>query len=138
MYGGGLVTKSCPCDPSDLSNPGDCGLSGCFVHGISQARILEWPAISFSWESSQCIDWTQVSSTAGRFFIADPPGKPMLLLHSFFLLFTYFGLCWVLVIVHRLSLVAVSRICSSLWCAGLSLQSAGLGVQASVGAPRGL
>ena len=32
--------------------------SGSSVHGILQARILEWVAISFSWESSQCRDQT--------------------------------------------------------------------------------
>ena len=43
-------------------------LSGSFVHGILQARILEWVAISFSRGSSQPRDWTQVSWIAGRFF----------------------------------------------------------------------
>ena len=38
------------------------------VHGNSQARILEWVAISFLRESSQPRDWTPVSCTAGRFF----------------------------------------------------------------------
>ena len=42
------VTQSCPtlCDPMDSSLPGS------FVHGILQARILEWVAISFSRGSS--------------------------------------------------------------------------------------
>ena len=47
----------------------DCGLPGCFVHGILQARILEWVAIPFSRGSSQPRDGTQVSHIAGRFFI---------------------------------------------------------------------
>ena len=38
------------------------------VHGILQARILEWVAFPFSKGSSQSRDWTQVSSIAGRFF----------------------------------------------------------------------
>ena len=38
------------------------------VHGILQARILEWVAFSFSRGSSQPRDWTQVSHIAGRFF----------------------------------------------------------------------
>ena len=42
--GGGLVTKSC----LTLFNPLDCGQPGSSVHGISQARILDWVAISFS------------------------------------------------------------------------------------------
>ena len=42
--GGSLVTKLCPdsCDPVYCSPPGS------FVHGVLQARILEWVAISFS------------------------------------------------------------------------------------------
>ena len=43
--------KSCPtCDLMDCSPPGSS------VHGISQARILEWVAISYSRGSSQCRD----------------------------------------------------------------------------------
>ena len=40
---------------------------GFSVHGISQARILEWVAISFSRGSSRPRNWTQVSCIAGRF-----------------------------------------------------------------------
>ena len=46
----------------------DSSLPGSSVHGILQARILEWVAISFSRRSSQPKDWTQVSCIAGRFF----------------------------------------------------------------------
>ena len=38
------------------------------VHGILQARILEWVAIPFSRGSSWPRDWTRVSCIAGRFF----------------------------------------------------------------------
>ena len=38
------------------------------VHGILQARILEWVAFLFSKVSSQPRDQTQVSCIAGRFF----------------------------------------------------------------------
>ena len=38
------------------------------VHGILQARILEWVAIPFSQESSQPMDRTHVSHIAGGFF----------------------------------------------------------------------
>ena len=38
------VTQSCP----TLCDPTDCSLPGFSVHGILQARILEWVAISFS------------------------------------------------------------------------------------------
>ena len=38
------------------------------VHGILQARILEWVDFPFFGGSSQPKDWTQVSLIAGRFF----------------------------------------------------------------------
>ena len=47
----------------------DCSPPCSCVHGILQARILEWVAIPFSRGSSQPGDPTQVSCTAGRFFI---------------------------------------------------------------------
>ena len=46
----------------------DCSLPGPSVHGIFQARILEWVAISFSRRSFQLRDWTQVSLIVGRCF----------------------------------------------------------------------
>ena len=51
-----------------LCDPRDCSLPGSSVHGILQARILEWVAISFSRGSSWTSDRTQVSFIAGRFF----------------------------------------------------------------------
>ena len=58
------VAQSCLtlCDPVDCIPPGSS------FHGILQARIVEWVAISFSRESSQPRDRTQVSCIAGRFF----------------------------------------------------------------------
>ena len=58
-----LISQSCPtlCDPMDCNPPGSS------VHGILQARILEWVVIPFSRGSSQPRDWTQVSWIAGRF-----------------------------------------------------------------------
>ena len=41
------VAQSCP----TLSDPMDCSLPGSSIHGISQARVLEWVAIAFSDES---------------------------------------------------------------------------------------
>ena len=38
------------------------------VHGILQARILDWVAFPFSRGSSQARDWIQVSGIAGGFF----------------------------------------------------------------------
>ena len=49
-----------------LFDPMDCNLLDCFVHGIFQARILEWVAISFSRRSSWPRDWIWVSLTVGR------------------------------------------------------------------------
>ena len=66
--------QSCP----TLCNPLDCSPPGLSVHGVSQARILEWVAMPFSrgssWPRDQtCI--TCVSSTAGGLFTTKPPGK---------------------------------------------------------------
>ena len=58
------VSVSC----SIMSNslwPMDWSPPGSFVHGILQARKLEWVAISFSRGSSRPRDWTQVSRIAG-------------------------------------------------------------------------
>ena len=46
----------------------DCSLPRSSIHGIFQARILEWVAISFSRRSSQPRDWTLVSRIVGRLF----------------------------------------------------------------------
>ena len=46
----------------------DYSLLSNFVHGIFQARILEWVSIRFSRGTSQPRDRTQVSRVAGRFF----------------------------------------------------------------------
>ena len=56
------VAQLCPtlCDTVDLPVSS--------VHGILQARILEWVAIPFSKGSSWPRDRTQVSCTAGRHF----------------------------------------------------------------------
>ena len=58
-----LVAKLWP----TLCNPKNCSPSGSSIHGISQARILEWVAISFSKGSSQPRGRTRVSCIAGRF-----------------------------------------------------------------------
>ena len=53
---------------SDSFDPVDCSPPGSSVHGILQARILEWVAISFSRGSSLLRDRTQVSCIAGTRF----------------------------------------------------------------------
>ena len=45
------VAQSCP----TLSDPMDCSLQGSSVHGIFQARVLEWGAIAFSEIGNSCI-----------------------------------------------------------------------------------
>ena len=59
-----LVAQSCP----TLWDPMDCSPPGSSIHGIFQARVLEWVAISFFRESYWPRDQTQVSCIAGRFF----------------------------------------------------------------------
>ena len=58
-----LVTQSC----LTLCDPMDCSLPGSSVHGILQARVLEWVAIPFSRGSSPPRDQTRVSYLTGRF-----------------------------------------------------------------------
>ena len=54
----------CTCAQSHLilCDPKDCSPPGSSVHGILQAKILEWAAISYSRGSSRPRDWSQVSS----------------------------------------------------------------------------
>ena len=68
-----VVTKLFPtlCDLMDCSPPSS------LVRGISQARVLEWVAISFSRGSSPRRGGTRVSCIAGTFFTTEPSGKPI-------------------------------------------------------------
>ena len=54
-----------------------CSLPGSSVHGISQVRILQWVAISFSWEFSQP---RASPGLQGDFLPLVPPGKPQLMI----------------------------------------------------------
>ena len=54
----------------------DCSLLGSSVHGISQARILEWVAIAFCRGSSQPRDQTHVSSIDRQILYTGPPREP--------------------------------------------------------------
>ena len=58
------VAQSCP----TLCDPMDCSLPSSSVHGVFQAIVLEWIAISFSSGSSQPRDRTQVSHSVDRRF----------------------------------------------------------------------
>ena len=59
-----LIIQLCPA----LCNPMDCRLPGSSVHGILQARTLEWVAIPFPRRSSPHRDWIWVSCITSRFF----------------------------------------------------------------------
>ena len=71
-----LVIKSCPTflwpHPAMY-----CSSPGSSVHGISQARILEWVTISYSKGSFWPRDQKHISCLTGRFFTIEPPGCNM-------------------------------------------------------------
>ena len=67
------VAQSCP----TLSDPVDYSPPGSSVHGILQARILDWVAIPFSRGSSWPRDWTWVSCIAGIVFIIWATGETL-------------------------------------------------------------
>ena len=79
------VAQSCP----TLRDPMDCSLSDSSVHGIFQARVLEWVAISFSRGSSQPRDQTRISCIAGRRFTVWATREALSLLtkHQMFMVF---------------------------------------------------
>ena len=56
------VVQSC----LTLCDPMICSLPGSSVHGLFQARVLEWISISFSRGSSLPRDWTEVSNVVCR------------------------------------------------------------------------
>ena len=68
-------------------NPMDCPCSS--VHNVSQARILEWVAVSFSRASSQPRDRTWVSCLVGGFFTDWATRETSLLFYTEIILFTY-------------------------------------------------
>ena len=61
---------------SDSLRPVDCSPPGSSVHGILQARILEWVAISFSRGSSWPRDWTRSPALQADTLTSEPPGSP--------------------------------------------------------------
>ena len=70
--------KTCSSQDWGLCDPMDCSLPGSSLHGIFQARILKWVAISFSRGSSWSRDGTRISCIGGRFFTTQLPGKSIL------------------------------------------------------------
>ena len=88
-----LVTKLCPtlCDPMDCSPPGSS------VHGISQARVLEWVAIFSSrgpsWlRAGTCVSY--ISCICRGFFTPEPRGKPLIFLGTLFYQFSLLSVVW--------------------------------------------
>ena len=72
----------------NLCDPRDCSLRD-ILHGIFQARILEWIAISYSREWILLIQGLNPSpALAGGFFTTAPPGKPSSVSHIVGRLFT--------------------------------------------------
>ena len=70
------VTQLCP----TLSDTMDCSLPGSSIHGIFQARVLEWGAIAFSSESARC---THISSPSSTLLLTLPaPSHPSRLSQS--------------------------------------------------------
>ena len=61
---------------SNSLQPKDCSPPGSSVHGISQARVLDWVAVSFSSGSFQPRGGTCISCLAGGFFTTETPGSP--------------------------------------------------------------
>ena len=56
------VAQSCP----TLSDPMDCSLPGSSIHGIFQARVLEWGAIAFSGRKSSIMEREPTPLGMGR------------------------------------------------------------------------
>ena len=63
------VSQSCP----TLSDPMDCSLPGSSVHGIFQARVLEWGAIAFSGKGHRGFEFLPAPSLS-------PKGDPQAVL----------------------------------------------------------
>ena len=100
-----LAAQSCMtlCDPMDCSPPGSS------VHGIPQARILVWAAISFSRGSSQPRDWIWVSCIAGEFFTnwatREAPWLKYLLLFPLMSLAISFAIC----LFHKIIISCITK-----------------------------
>ena len=68
-----VCTQLCP----TLCDPMDCNLPDSSVHGIFQARLLEWVAISSPGDFPNSGIKPMSPILAGRFFTTEPPGKPI-------------------------------------------------------------
>ena len=85
--GDAMCVSVCVCSAPQLflplCNPKSCTPPGSSVHGISQARILDWVATSFFRGSSKPRNQTYVSYMAGRFFTTEPSGSPKISISSY-------------------------------------------------------
>ena len=68
------IAQSCP----TLCDPMDCRLPGSTIHGIFQARVLEWVAISFSRGSSQPRIEPRSPALEADALPSELPGKPVI------------------------------------------------------------
>ena len=70
-----LASQSCPtlCNPLDYSPPSSC------VHGILQARILEWVAMSFSSDLPDPRIEPGSPALQVDSLLSEPPGKPIVM-----------------------------------------------------------
>ena len=117
--GGGLVAKSCP----TLCNPMYCSLPGSSVHGILQARILDWIAIPspedlLNPEVKPGSPVLQADS-----LLSEPPGKPCKSKYSpsfSSFLSTCLSFCLLTSVSGRWLKARGPRPCSSLRCSSLS------------------
>ena len=111
-----------------LCEPMDCRLPGSSAHGIFQARILEWVAISLSKGSSRRRNQTRVSCLAGRFFTMSHLGNPHVQIYHR----THWGVCppgsgfLLLEKLHNLSMKLINLIYLIYLTARLQAQKPGL------------
>ena len=86
-----IVAQSCP----TLSDPVDCSLPSSSVHGILQARILDWVAISFSRGTSDPGIEPGSPALQADSLPFEPPGKPsnFKIICFLFLVVLYFHCC---------------------------------------------
>ena len=100
-----------------LCDPVDCSLPGSSVHGIFQARILEWVAFSSSRGSSWSRDWTHISwspALQGNSLPTETSGKPLFRIpcHQIMMQFLWHN--------NTLSFLKIENICK---CSGKNKKS---------------
>ena len=98
----------------------DCNTSGSSVHGVSQARILEWDLISFSRGSSWARDWTWVSciSCIGMWLLYHW-ATPWVMVHGFAKSWTQLS-TWAPVAIITIRWMAMCGACLSVYPFSLS------------------